>query len=50
MTEALTKLHTDPARAWTTQILAAELSVSRATLSRRFLAVAGESPGGYTSV
>jgi AraC-like DNA-binding protein len=47
MTEALTKLHQDPARAWTAEILAAELSVSRATLSRRFLAVAGETPGNY---
>jgi AraC-like DNA-binding protein len=47
MTQALTKLHSDPARAWTTQLLAAELSVSRATLSRRFLAVAGETPGSY---
>jgi AraC-like DNA-binding protein len=47
MTEALTKLHQDPARAWTTEMLAAELSMSRATLSRRFAAVAGQSPGGY---
>jgi AraC-like DNA-binding protein len=44
---AMTKLHSDPARAWTAELLAAELAVSRATLSRRFLAVAGETPGGY---
>ena len=45
--EALTKLHGDPARAWTTSILAAEIGVSRATLSRRFPAVVGEAPGAY---
>lgn len=44
---AMTKLHEDPARAWTTELLAAELAVSRATLARRFLAVSGETPGGY---
>jgi AraC-like DNA-binding protein len=44
---ALTKVHQNPAHAWTTAMLAGELGVSRATLSRRFLAVAGESPGGY---
>ncbi|WP_236789055.1 AraC family transcriptional regulator [Amycolatopsis sp. GM8] len=44
---AMAKVHEDPARAWTTETLAAELAVSRATLSRRFLVVAGETPGAY---
>lgn len=44
---ALTKIHQDPARAWTTELLAAELSISRSTLTRRFRAVTGETPGGY---
>ncbi|MGH3165029.1 MAG: AraC family transcriptional regulator, partial [Trebonia sp.] len=47
MTEALSLLHGEPARAWTTELLAAALNVSRATLSRRFLAVVGESPASY---
>jgi transcriptional regulator GlxA family with amidase domain len=41
------KLHEDPARAWTTATLAEEVAVSRATLSRRFPAVVGETPGAY---
>lgn len=45
--EALTKLHEDPARAWTTAALAAEISVSRATLARRFPAVVGQTPSAY---
>ena len=45
--EALTKLHEDPARAWTTATLAEEINVSRATLSRRFPAVVGQTPGAY---
>lgn len=45
--EALTKLHEDPARPWTTATLAAEVAVSRATLSRRFRAVVGQTPGAY---
>ncbi|SQD96019.1 MULTISPECIES: AraC family transcriptional regulator [unclassified Parafrankia] len=44
---AVAKLHEDPARAWTTEALAGEISVSRATLSRRFPAVVGETPGAY---
>jgi AraC-like DNA-binding protein len=44
---ALTKLHQNPARGWTTELLAAELAVSRTTLARRFRAVAGQGPGGY---
>jgi len=44
---AVAKLHEQPARAWTTAMLAEEIAVSRATLSRRFAAVLGESPGAY---
>ncbi|HEY4020157.1 MAG TPA: AraC family transcriptional regulator [Pseudonocardiaceae bacterium] len=44
---AMTKLHQDPARAWTTESLAAELAISRTTLARRFRTVAGETPGSY---
>lgn len=44
---AVSKLHEDPARDWTTAVLAAEVSVSRATLSRRFSAVVGTTPGAY---
>ena len=45
--EALSKLHQDPARDWTTATLAAEIHVSRATLSRRFPAVVGQTPAAY---
>lgn len=45
--EAMAKLHGDPARAWTTAALAEEIGVSRATLSRRFSAVVGQTPGAY---
>ncbi|ACU38269.1 transcriptional regulator, AraC family [Actinosynnema mirum DSM 43827] len=45
--EALTRLHRHPARAWTTANLASAVNVSRATLSRRFPAALGESPGAY---
>jgi AraC-like DNA-binding protein len=44
---AVAKLHEDPGRAWTTATLAREAAVSRATLSRRFPAVVGETPGAY---
>ncbi|GAA4684410.1 AraC family transcriptional regulator [Frondihabitans cladoniiphilus] len=44
---ALTRLHSSPERPWTTELLAAELAVSRATLARRFAARLGESPGAY---
>ncbi len=44
---AVTKLHQDPSKPWTTDLLATELSVSRTTLARRFRAVAGETPGSY---
>jgi AraC-like DNA-binding protein len=44
---AAAKLHEDPARTWTTASLAKELSVSRATLARRFATVLGETPAAY---
>ncbi|MEU6347546.1 AraC family transcriptional regulator [Streptomyces sp. NPDC046977] len=44
---AVTKLHEEPARGWTTAALAREVGVSRATLDRRFAAATGESPGAY---
>ena len=44
---AVSLLHADPARPWTTEALARAAGVSRATLTRRFAAVTGESPGGY---
>jgi AraC-like DNA-binding protein len=44
---AVSHLHADPARAWTTADLARESAVSRATLARRFPAVTGETPGAY---
>lgn len=44
---AVAKLHADPSRPWTTAALAREAGVSRATLTRRFAAVTGESPGAY---
>jgi AraC-like DNA-binding protein len=44
---AVARLHEDPARPWTTATLARETGVSRATLTRRFAAVTGESPGVY---
>jgi AraC-like DNA-binding protein len=44
---AVTSLHNDPSRAWTTAALARETGVSRATLSRRFVSVTGEPPGAY---
>ncbi|MFB6723490.1 cupin domain-containing protein [Kribbella sp. NPDC056345] len=47
LTAALTKLHADPAHPWTTELLAAELGVSRATLTRRFVATTGQAPGAY---
>lgn len=45
--QALGLLHGDPARDWTTASLAHELAVSRATLSRRFPAALGQTPGAY---
>lgn len=45
--EAVSKLHQEPARDWTTAALAAAVNVSRATLTRRFPAVIGQTPGEY---
>lgn len=47
LTAALTKLHDDPAHPWTTELLANELGVSRATLTRRFASTTGQAPGAY---
>ena len=44
---ALAKLHQEPARAWTTECLASELTISRSTLTRRFRAVTGAAPADY---
>ncbi|MFE4669896.1 AraC family transcriptional regulator [Streptomyces sp. NPDC056716] len=45
--EAMTLMHREPERAWTTQSLARALAVSRSTLTRRFQGATGQSPGGY---
>jgi AraC-like DNA-binding protein len=45
--KALAKIHEDPSRSWTTATLAAAIHVSRATLSRRFPAATGQTPGAY---
>ncbi|MFI6880443.1 AraC family transcriptional regulator [Streptomyces sp. NPDC050400] len=47
VTEALRLLHTDPARTWTADRLAARAGVSRATLNRRFTALVGRPPMTY---
>jgi AraC-like DNA-binding protein len=44
---ALRALHADPAAPWTTDRLAAETGVSRATLARRFTALVGRPPMAY---
>jgi AraC-like DNA-binding protein len=44
---AVSKLHADPARAWTNASLGSEVAVSAATLLRRFAGVLGETPGAY---
>jgi AraC-like DNA-binding protein len=44
---ALRMLHEDPARAWTNATLAREMSVSGATLSRRFRVALGATPAAY---
>jgi AraC-like DNA-binding protein len=44
---AVAHIHEDPARPWTTATLADAIAVSRATLSRRFPAAVGETPGAY---
>ncbi|MFH8440693.1 AraC family transcriptional regulator [Streptomyces sp. NPDC018026] len=45
--DALECIHREPDRAWTTATLAAAIRVSRATLSRRFPAALGQTPGAY---
>ncbi len=45
--KALQCLHADPATPWTTAALAEVISVSRATLSRRFPAATGTTPVAY---
>lgn len=45
--DALECIHREPGRAWTTATLAAATRVSRATLSRRFPAAIGQTPGAY---
>ncbi|GAB3275604.1 AraC family transcriptional regulator [Kineosporia babensis] len=47
---ALQHLHQDPATSWTTSSLAQAISVSRATLSRRFPAAVGTTPAAYLAV
>lgn len=47
--QALAELHGDPAYPWTISALAGRVGVSRATLSRRFDAEVGSSPGSYIS-
>ncbi|MFF0293016.1 AraC family transcriptional regulator [Kitasatospora sp. NPDC004614] len=44
---AVRALHADPAARWTTDLLAAEVGVSRATLARRFTALVGRPPMAY---
>ncbi|MFE5587597.1 AraC family transcriptional regulator [Kitasatospora sp. NPDC056531] len=44
---ALAAVHGDPARPWTTATLARRAGVSRATLTRRFTALAGRPPMAY---
>ncbi|MFI5776752.1 AraC family transcriptional regulator [Nocardia sp. NPDC051570] len=45
--QALTILHADPARTWTTGMLAAEVGMSRAAFSARFTALVGQPPISY---
>jgi AraC-like DNA-binding protein len=44
---AVSRLHAEPARAWTTASLAGEVAVSRATLARRFPELVGDTPAAY---
>lgn len=44
---ALSVLHADPAAPWTIETLAREVSLSRATLTRRFSKLVGEAPLSY---
>ncbi|MFD7310789.1 cupin domain-containing protein [Promicromonospora sp. NPDC059942] len=45
--KAMEQLHAEPALPWTTTRLAHALGVSRATLSRRFVAAVGQTPAAY---
>lgn len=45
--DALARIHQRPEHPWTTATLAAAVNVSRATLSRRFPAATGCTPGAY---
>lgn len=47
VTAVLTAMHGEPAQAWTVDLLARHVAVSRATLARKFATVVGESPGAY---
>lgn len=47
---ALAKIHEAPAKPWTTDLLAAELSTSRSTLTRRFRETTGRTPGDYLTL
>jgi AraC-like DNA-binding protein len=44
---ALTLMHSAPASPWTIELLAREVSLSRATLTRRFTTLVGEAPLSY---
>lgn len=44
---ALTAMHSAPATPWTIDLLAREVSLSRATLTRRFTSLVGEAPLSY---
>ncbi|PRY32065.1 AraC family transcriptional regulator [Pseudosporangium ferrugineum] len=47
--DALTRVHREPHHPWTTDTLAAAVSVSRATLDRHFRNALGQSPGAYVT-
>lgn len=47
VTDAMARMHEQPARPWTTEHLAQALAVSRSTLTRRFQDATGQNPGTY---
>lgn len=47
VTDAVARMHQEPARPWTTERLAQTLAVSRSTLTRRFQDATGQNPGTY---
>ncbi|MEU9607201.1 AraC family transcriptional regulator [Streptomyces sp. NPDC048057] len=47
VTDAMSRMHQEPERPWSTDSLARALTVSRSTLTRRFQDAAGQSPGAY---